>query len=29
MQYQAINLQRKFSLFHDQWAPKVVAEMNN
>jgi mannose-6-phosphate isomerase-like protein (cupin superfamily) len=29
MQYQAINLQRKFGLFNDQWQPKVVAEMND
>lgn len=29
MNYQAINLEQKFSLFHDQWAPKVIAEMND
>jgi mannose-6-phosphate isomerase-like protein (cupin superfamily) len=26
---QAINFQQKFSLFADQWTPKVVAEMND
>jgi mannose-6-phosphate isomerase-like protein (cupin superfamily) len=26
---QAINLKNKFALFHDQWAPKVIAEMND
>jgi mannose-6-phosphate isomerase-like protein (cupin superfamily) len=25
----AINLRQKFSLFHEQWSPKVVAEMND
>lgn len=29
MNYKAINLEEKFSLFHDQWAPKVIAEMND
>ena len=29
MSYAAINLQRKFSLFGEQWKPKVVAEMND
>jgi mannose-6-phosphate isomerase-like protein (cupin superfamily) len=29
MQYQAINLQRKFGSFDDRWQPKVVAEMND
>src|ERR1035441_10350929 len=29
MSYQAINLQQKFGLFQDQWAPRVVAEMND
>ncbi|HEX4260490.1 MAG TPA: cupin domain-containing protein [Acetobacteraceae bacterium] len=29
MTYQAINLGSKFRLFEDQWAPKVVAEMND
>jgi len=27
--YSAINFADKFALFHDQWAPKVVAEMND
>jgi mannose-6-phosphate isomerase-like protein (cupin superfamily) len=25
----AINLRQKFLLFHEQWSPKVVAEMND
>jgi mannose-6-phosphate isomerase-like protein (cupin superfamily) len=25
----AINLRQKFSLFHEQWSPKVIAEMND
>ena len=29
MSYAAINLQRKFSLFDEQWKPRVVAEMND
>ena len=29
MEYQPINFQQKFSLFSEQWAPKVVAEMND
>ena len=29
MDYQAINFQRKFELFTEQWQPKVVAEMND
>ena len=29
MSYEAINLARKFSLFDEQWKPKVVAEMND
>jgi mannose-6-phosphate isomerase-like protein (cupin superfamily) len=29
MTYEAINLERKFSLFDEQWKPKVVAEMND
>jgi mannose-6-phosphate isomerase-like protein (cupin superfamily) len=28
MSYQAINLRKKFTLFDDQWQPKVIAEMN-
>jgi mannose-6-phosphate isomerase-like protein (cupin superfamily) len=27
--YKPINFQHKFSLFTEQWAPKVVAEMND
>lgn len=29
MQYQALNFNKKFSLFEEQWSPKVIAEMNN
>lgn len=29
MRYEAINFARKFSLFAEQWTPKVVAEMND
>jgi len=29
MTYQAINFRQKFSLFDEQWQPKVVAEMND
>jgi mannose-6-phosphate isomerase-like protein (cupin superfamily) len=29
MSYKAINLQQKFGLFSEQWAPKVIAEMND
>ena len=29
MRYQAINFLQKYSLFTEQWAPKVVAEMND
>ena len=29
MDYQAINLRRKLSLFTEQWQPKVIAEMND
>jgi mannose-6-phosphate isomerase-like protein (cupin superfamily) len=29
MTYKAINLQQKFSLFTEQWQPKVIAEMND
>jgi mannose-6-phosphate isomerase-like protein (cupin superfamily) len=29
MSYQAINLRQKFTLFAEQWQPKVVAEMND
>ncbi|TLX53994.1 cupin [Stutzerimonas nosocomialis] len=27
--YSAINFAEKYALFHEQWAPKVVAEMND
>lgn len=29
MAYRAINFQDKFSMFDDQWQPKVLAEMND
>ena len=29
MGYEAINFDKKFKLFDDQWKPKVVAEMND
>jgi mannose-6-phosphate isomerase-like protein (cupin superfamily) len=29
MDYQPINFARKFSLFSEQWQPKVVAELND
>jgi mannose-6-phosphate isomerase-like protein (cupin superfamily) len=29
MVYQAINFRQKFGLFPEQWAPKVIAEMND
>lgn len=29
MQYQAINFAQKLALFDEQWAPKVIAEMND
>ena len=29
MNYQSINFLNKFSLFNEQWLPKVVAEMND
>ncbi len=29
MDYQSINLLQKFAAFHDTWAPKVIAEMND
>ncbi len=29
MNYQAINLKNKLKLFHKQWSPKVIAEMND
>ena len=29
MSYSSINLKEKFGLFSEQWAPKVIAEMND
>lgn len=29
MTYQSINFRQKFTLFDEQWQPKVVAEMND
>ncbi len=29
MKYQALNFKEKLSLFDEQWAPKVIAEMND
>ncbi|TRZ40714.1 cupin domain-containing protein [Niallia circulans] len=29
MNYQAINLNEKFSKFHERWSPKVIGEMND
>ena len=29
MTYEAINFRKKFALFHEQWQPKVIAEMND
>jgi len=29
MSYTAVNFRQKLGLFTDQWAPKVIAEMNN
>ena len=29
MHYRSINFQQKFGLFHEQWQPKVIAEMND
>jgi len=29
MEYRPINFKQKFSLFSEQWVPKVVAEMND
>ncbi|MGH1486957.1 MAG: cupin domain-containing protein [Cellvibrionaceae bacterium] len=29
MTYQSINFEKKLSLFSEQWAPKVIAEMND
>ena len=29
MSYEPINFSKKFSLFGEQWQPKVIAEMND
>jgi mannose-6-phosphate isomerase-like protein (cupin superfamily) len=29
MDYAAVNLAHKFGLFHEQWQPKVIAQMND
>lgn len=29
MTYEAINFAKKFSLYYEQWRPKVIAEMND
>jgi mannose-6-phosphate isomerase-like protein (cupin superfamily) len=29
MQYESINLQQKFGLLTEEWAPRVIAEMND
>jgi hypothetical protein len=29
MEYRAISLVQKFGLLHEQWQPKVIAEMND
>lgn len=29
MSYEGINLQEKFGLFSERWAPRVIAEMND
>ena len=29
MTYEAINFGKKFGSFHEQWQPKVIAEMND
>jgi mannose-6-phosphate isomerase-like protein (cupin superfamily) len=29
MKYESLNFKQKFALFHDQWSPKVIAEMND
>jgi mannose-6-phosphate isomerase-like protein (cupin superfamily) len=29
MNYKAVNFEQKLGLFNDQWAPKVIAEMND
>ena len=29
MEYRAISFMQKFGLFHEQWQPRVIAEMND
>lgn len=29
MKREVVNLEHKFTLFHEQWKPKVIAEMND
>jgi hypothetical protein len=29
MKHDGINLEKKFGLFSERWAPKVIAEMND
>jgi len=29
MKYETLNFEKKFDLFEEQWAPKVIAEMND
>lgn len=29
MEYEALNFEEKFSLFDEQWSPKVIAKMND
>ena len=29
MKYEAVNFKKKFSLFSEQWSPKVIAKMND
>ena len=29
MEYKAVNLREKFAAFSDQWAPKIIARMND
>lgn len=29
MKYEPVNFEKKFSLFNEQWQPRVVAEMND
>lgn len=29
MKREVVNLEHKFTLFHEQWSPKIIAEMND